>query len=153
MEGEKRRDLAALREAGLANDPNWKPWRDPVFTERLYREDYAPGSAGQNGAPTVSAVAWIVRYRAITGCSLREAKDAFDSGRHMPTCSDEIDDALERDARRRRMELAAPQMLEALRGALEWMAHVDPKLRAGRPFQRNLASYRAAIAAATGEEG
>lgn len=50
MEGEKKRDLAALREAGLAKDPNWKPWRDPVFTERLYREDYAPGSAGQNGA-------------------------------------------------------------------------------------------------------
>ncbi|MGY6251507.1 hypothetical protein ACXIUS_28920 [Bosea thiooxidans] len=52
MEGEKKRELAALREAGLARDPNWKPWRDPAFTERLYREEYAPGSAGQNGAHT-----------------------------------------------------------------------------------------------------
>lgn len=46
---------------------------------------------------------------------------------------------------------AAPDLLEALEGAVEWMACVESHLRDGQPFQRNLAEYRAAIAKARGQ--
>lgn len=45
---------------------------------------------------------------------------------------------------------AAPELLEALRGAVEWMACVEGHLRDGQPFRRNLADYQAAIAKAEG---
>lgn len=47
---------------------------------------------------------------------------------------------------------AAPDLLEALRGAIEWMSCVEPHLRDGTPFKRNIESYKAAIAKAEGGE-
>lgn len=49
-----------------------------------------------------------------------------------------------------RLIAAAPDLLEALRGAIEWMYCVEPHLRDGEPFKRNFESYKAAIAKAEG---
>lgn len=121
----------------------------------------APGSAGQNGALEVtnlrgqSAIDWIKRYRATAGCTLREAKDAFDAGRPMPASRAEAEEALERDARRQALIAAAPQMLEALlnaRGLID--TPVARRKHQNDPFYEDVVTgLRAAIAAATGEEG
>jgi hypothetical protein len=42
------------------------------------------------------------------------------------------------------------ELLGALRGALEWMSCVEPHLRNGLPFKRNLLAYEQAIAKAEG---
>ena len=47
--------------------------------------------------------------------------------------------------------VAAPELYEALDGALEWMSCVEGHLRDGEPFKRNLAEYRAALAKARGQ--
>ena len=47
-----------------------------------------------------------------------------------------------------RLISAAPDLLEALEGAIEWMSCVEGHLRDGQPFQSNLAEYRAAISKA-----
>jgi hypothetical protein len=73
--------------------------------------------AHTKGRDDLSPIDWIKKYRAIVGCDLREAKDAYDAGRPMPTSSAEIDAALERDAKRQALRDAAPDMFEALKAA------------------------------------
>lgn len=46
--------------------------------------------------------------------------------------------------------LVADELLDALRGALEWMRCVTPELQDGTTFKRDLEDYAAAIAKAEG---
>lgn len=70
--------------------------------------------AHTRGRDDLFPIDWVKKYRAIAGCTLREAKDAYDAGRPMPTSSAEIDAALERDAKRQALRDAAPDMFEAI---------------------------------------
>lgn len=45
---------------------------------------------------------------------------------------------------------AAPELLEALKGALEWMSSVEGYLQDAQPFKRDRATFEAAIAKAEG---
>lgn len=106
--------------------------------------DKAPFSdgSGARGRDGLSPIDWIKRYRAIAGVTLREAKDAYDAGRPMPTSSAEIDAALERDAKRQALRDAAPDMFEALLQARDW-------LRGWASAEPQLAIIEAALAKAT----
>ena len=87
--------------------------------------------AHTKGRDDLFPIDWIKKYRAVVGCTLREAKDAYDAGRPMPKSSAEIDAALERDAKRQALREAAPDMFEALIQAREWLrgwASAEPQL-------------------------